>query len=110
MTVDQVKEVARGRVWTGTDAKEIGLVDEIGGMKKAIAIAQEMAELENYELENYPKKKDPVEQLIEEISGNLETRFIKYKLGESYKYYEKMETVSKQTGIMARIPYDIEIH
>ena len=72
--------------------------------------AQEMAKLENFELETYPIRKDPIEQFIEELTGNLETRFMKAKLGENYKYYQKMESVTKNTGIMARIPFDIEVH
>ncbi len=110
MTKEEVDAIGQGRVWVGNDALEIGLVDEIGGLNRAIDIAQEMAKLENFELENYPKRKDPVEQFIEELTGNLETRFMKAKLGDNYKYYQKMESVTKNTGIMARIPFDIEVH
>ena len=110
MTKEEIDAIGQGRVWVGNDALEIGLVDEIGGLNKAIDIAKEMANLESYELENYPKRKDPLEQFIEEFSGNMETRFIKNKLGTNYKYYEKMESVGKYTGIMARMPYDIDIH
>lgn len=110
MSKAEIDAIGQGRVWIGNDALEIGLVDEIGGLNRAIDIAQEMAKLENFELENYPKRKDPVEQFIEELSGNLETRFMKAKLGNNYKYYQKMESVTKNTGIMARIPFDIEVH
>ena len=110
MTKAEIDAIGQGRVWIGNDALEIGLVDEIGGLNRAIDIAQEMAKLENFELENYPKRKDPVEQFIEELSGNLETRFMKAKLGDNYKYYQKMESVTKNTGVMARIPFDIEVH
>jgi len=110
MTKSEIDAIGQGRVWVGNDALEIGLVDEIGGLNRAIDIAQEMAKLENFELENYPKRKDPVEQFIEELTGNLETRFMKAKLGDNYKYYQKMESVTKNTGIMARIPFDIEVH
>ena len=110
MTKEEVDAIGQGRVWVGNDALEIGLVDEIGGLNRAIDIAQEMAKLENFELENYPKRKDPVEQFIEELSGNMETRFMKAKLGDNYKYYQKMESVTKNTGIMARMPFDIDVH
>ena len=110
MTKSEIDAIGQGRVWVGNDALEIGLVDEIGGLNRAIDIAQEMAKLENFELENDPKRKDPVEQFIEELTGNLETRFMKAKLGDNYKYYQKMESVTKNTGIMARIPFDIEVH
>lgn len=110
MTKDEIDSIGQGRVWVGNDALEIGLVDEIGGLNKAIEIAQEMAKLKKFKLENYPQRKDPVEQFIEELSGNMETRFMKAKLGDNYKYYKKMESVTKYRGVMARIPYDIEIH
>jgi len=110
MTKEQIDSIGQGRVWVGNDALEIGLVDEIGGIKKAIEIAKDMAKLESFEVEDYPKRKDPVEQFIEELSGNMETRFIKAKLGDDYKYYEKMEEVMKYRGIMTRIPYDIDVH
>ncbi len=109
-TKEEIDAIGQGRVWVGNDALEIGLVDEIGGLNKAIDIAQKMAKLDDFKLENYPKRKDPVEQFIEELSGNMEARFIKAKLGDNYKYYEKMESVTKHTGVMARIPFDIEIH
>ncbi|MGB0882705.1 MAG: signal peptide peptidase SppA [Vicingaceae bacterium] len=110
MTKEEIDAIGQGRVWVGNDALEIGLVDEIGGINKAISIAQEMAKVEDYDVVAYPIRKDPVEQFIEELSGNLETRFMKAKLGENYKYYQKMESVTKNTGIMARIPFDIEVH
>jgi protease-4 len=110
MTKGAIDSIGQGRVWVGNDALEIGLVDEIGGLNRAIDIAQEMAKLENFELKNYPKTKDPEEQFIEELTCNLETRFMKAKLGDNYKYYQKMESVTKNTGVMARIPFDIEVH
>ena len=110
MTKEEVDAIGQGRVWVGNDALEIGLVDEIGGLTKAIKIAKEMAELKNYEIENYPKRKDPFEQFIEELSGNMETRFLKSKLGDNYKYYDKMESIGKYSGVMARMPFDIDIH
>lgn len=110
MTKEEIDAIGQGRVWVGNDALEIGLVDEIGGMKEAINIAKEMAKLEAFELENYPKRKDPLEQFIEELSGNMETRFMKAKLGENYKYYQKMESVTKYRGVMAKMPFDIEVH
>lgn len=110
MTKEQVDSIGQGRVWVGADALKIGLVDEIGGLNKAISIAKKLAKLDNYELEAYPKRKDPFEQFIEEFSGNLETRMIKNNLGENYKYYQKMQSITKQSGVMARMPFDMDIH
>ena len=110
MTKAQIDSIGQGRVWVGNDALEIGLVDEIGGLNDAIGIAKKLAKVKNYEIDNYPKRQDPFEQFLEELSGNMETRFIKAKLGEDYKYYEKMESMKKYSGVMARMPFDIDVH
>ncbi|MBL4593802.1 MAG: signal peptide peptidase SppA [Flavobacteriales bacterium] len=110
MTKEEVDEIGQGRVWVGADALEVGLVDEIGGLNRALEIAQELAKIKDYEVEAYPKREDPFEQLIKELSGDIETRMMKNKLGDNYKYYQKMESITKQSGVMARIPFDIDVH
>ncbi len=110
MTKEQVDSIGQGRVWAGNDAKEIGLVDEIGGLNKAIDIAKGLAKLTAYEIEEYPIRPDPFEQLMKDLSGDVEARMIKNKLGENYKYYQKMQTITNQTGVMARMPFEVEIH
>jgi len=110
MTKEEIDAIGQGRVWTGIDALEIGLVDEIGGLNRAIEIAQETAKLEDYELVAYPKKKDAFQQMILELAGGAEAKFLEAKLGENYKYYQKIEQISTQSGIMARMPFDIDVH
>ena len=110
MTKNAVDSIGQGRVWTGIDAKDIGLVDEIGGIDKAIKIAKKMAKLDDFKLEAYPKRKDPIEQMIKGLSGEVETKLLKMQLGESYKYYKKANELSSQSGIMARMPFDIDVH
>lgn len=110
MTKEQVDSIGQGRVWMGLDALEIGLVDEIGGLDKAIAIAKKSAKLDKYELVAYPKQKDPFEELIEELELNIETRVLSNVLGNEQKYYKKLQSVTTQSGIMARMPFDIELH
>jgi len=111
MTKAAIDAIGQGRVWIGNDALEIGLVDEIGGLNRAIEIAQEMAKLEDFSIEGYPLiEQTPIGEILKEISNDMETRIMKAKLGDNYKYYQKMESVTKNTGIMARIPFDIEVH
>jgi protease-4 len=110
MTKEEVDAIGQGRVWMGKDALEIGLVDEIGGMDRAIEIAKEYAELESYELVNYPKLKDPIEEFLTGLSLGIETRILKKALGNEQKYYKKLQSVTQQTGIMARMAFDVEIH
>lgn len=111
MTKEQVDSIGQGRVWTGIDAKKIGLVDEIGGINKAVEIAQNLAEMEDYTLTAYPKaEKNPFNELLITLSGDMEAYFMKKQMGEGYKYYRAVERLSTQQGILARMPYEIEIH
>ena len=72
MTYEEIDEVARGRVWTGAAAQERGLVDELGGINKAIEIAAEKAGIDTYTLDRYPKQKDIFQELF--ASGNAQLR------------------------------------
>ena len=110
MTVDQVKEVARGRVWTGTDAKEIGLVDEIGTLEDAIAYAAEQGGLKEYRIKELPELKDPFEEILENLQNDMSMSFMKQNLGSSYKYFEWISDIEGMTGVQARIPYIIDIY
>ena len=110
MTVQQVDSIARGRVWLGSDAIEIGLVDEIGSLNNAIDYAASQAELEDYKLIELPKKKDPWETFIKELSGVAKAEVGEWVFGEEYKWVKKIEEVKSMEGIQARLPYDIEIH
>ena len=107
---EAVDSIGQGRVWVGLDAKEIGLVDEIGGLNTALAIAKKMAKLKDYRTEDYPKRKDPFEQIMLELSGEAKARLLQMYLGDSYKYYQKANELKTQSGIMARMPYEIEVH
>lgn len=110
MTEDQVHELARGRVWTGLDAKANGLVDELGTLDDAIAYAAEQAELEDYNLEELPSLKDPFEELFKNMADDLEARVVRYSLGSNYKYFQRMQDAQNMTGIQARLPYFIEVY
>lgn len=105
-----VDEIGQGRVWAAVNAKEIKLIDVYGGLNDAIELAKKMAKLETYRIVNLPKLKDPIEELIKEMSGSAKAGFMKDELGENYKYYEQMRSFLLQKGVQARMPYDIEIH
>jgi len=108
MPVAAVDSIAQGRVWSGVDAKRIGLVDELGGMQLAVETAAEMANLEKYRLVEYPEQKNFVEMLMEDFGG-LESGIIKKKLGNSYQVYQQLQNATENTGILMRMPYDISI-
>ncbi|MDP2723734.1 MAG: signal peptide peptidase SppA [Bacteroidales bacterium] len=111
LDVTYVDSIARGRVWTGEDAKKIGLIDEFGGLEAAIKYAAEKAELgDDYRIVEYPKRKDFVQQLMEELTGQVSSRLISNELGEYAKYYEQLQSLQKMQGIQARVPFLLEIN
>ena len=103
-----VDSIGQGRVWTGADALELGLVDELGGLDKAIEYAANKANLKDYSIKNYPKQEDLMETLL---SGNLTEPYtkslIKKRLGNNYTYIETFENVSRLNGIQALMPFMI---
>lgn len=109
LTMEQVDSVAQGRVWTGIQAKEIGLVDVLGGTDDAIAIAAHKAGLKNYRTKEYPEKEDPIEKFFNSLKGETETYFIKSRLGEFYPIWERIESIKKMNGVQARLPFEIAI-
>ena len=108
ITVEMVDSIGQGRVWTGRMAKEIGLVDVLGGIQDAIAIAQFKANLKGYTLVEYPKNKSLVEQIFGKVSGEEAAKMIlKQEMGASYDTYQKIRQLSQMTGVQALLPYEI---
>jgi protease-4 len=106
-----VDSIARGRVWAGSDALKVGLIDSIGGLEAAINAAAREAKLGDlYKISEYPVEKEFFQALMEEISGETTARFIKSEMGDYYKYYEQASKVKNMQGIQARLPYFMEIN
>jgi protease IV len=110
MTKEQVDEIGQGRVWSGENAKEIGLVDEFGGLQDAITLAAEMEGLEEYRTVSLPALPNPFEEMFKMGTDNVRAKILKNELGENYKYYEYLKKVSGMNGVFARLPYDISIN
>jgi protease-4 len=110
MTKEQVDEIGEGRVWSGENAKELGLVDEFGGLQHAIDLAAEIEGLENYRTVPLPALPDPFQQLFKKGTDNVRTWFLKNQLGEHYRYYQFLKKSSEMNGIFARLPYDLTIN
>lgn len=111
MTVDEVDSIGQGRVWAGIDAKEIGLVDEFGGLKEAIAGAAELAELgDNYEVVNFPKRKSKLEEILEEMQKEAEAQQAETMLGEFAWIYNEINNLKNMRGIQMRLPFIMHIH
>jgi protease-4 len=105
-----IDEIGQGRVWAAPNAKEIKLIDAYGGLTDAINLAKKMANLDSYRIVNLPKQKDPFEELMKGFSGSARASFMKDEMGENYKYYEQLRSIISQKGVLARMPYDIEIN
>jgi len=110
MTIAQIDSIGQGRVWSGLDAKRIGLIDDFGGLDKAIVLAASFAKLDNYKLIDLPKQKDPFSQIVEQLTGNVKINLISNELGDGYKYYEYIKSLTKMSGVQARLPYNIDIY
>ncbi|MEE1019788.1 MAG: signal peptide peptidase SppA, partial [Bacteroidales bacterium] len=102
-----VDSIARGRVWSAIDAKEIGLVDEFGGLNKAISLAAQKAGIENYGLVAYPKQKDIFTQLLETINEDTDLQEFMHKQDVFKQFTKKLEKLSQTQTVQARIPYII---
>ena len=113
MTKEQVNTIARGRVWTGRDAKEIGLVDELGGLNDAINFAAEKASIKNKKVLYYPNiKEDKLAEFIEQIEEqeNLAANVSSIQLPASLiEYYNQLKRLECIQGIQMRLPYEINI-
>ncbi len=110
LTPEQVDSIAQGRVWSGTDAKKIGLVDEFGGLDKAIEIAAKKSNLKEYRITNYPEQKDPFESFMSSMSDEASTYMAKQKFGEHYEWYNQVTKLLKYEGLQMRMPTSIEIN
>jgi protease IV len=110
LTRAAVDSIGQGRVWSGTDAKRIGLIDEFGGYDKAIETAVELAKISNYSLIYLPEQKEPIQELIDQLTGNESNARIEKELGEYFRYYEYLKEIQQMKGVQARMPFDISIN
>ncbi len=110
MTVAQVDSIGQGRVWSGMDALEIGLVDQLGTIDDAIIEAAKLAGCEQYEIVYYPKKQTWYETLLNSNDKNKDIAMaMRNELGKLYPAYETMKQITSMKGIQARLPMEIEI-
>ncbi len=111
MTVDEADAIAQGRVWTGKEALEIGLVDELGGLDNALEGAATLAGLVDYRTTDYPRYKKDLEDAFKNFPFAMsKENLLKSELGErNYSVYNEIQRFSKMEGIQALMPYEINI-
>ena len=112
MTVDQVEQIAQGHVFTGEDALKIKLVDELGGLDKAVAKAAALAKTKSYYTQGYPAPLDFFDQLLQESTDNgsyLDGK-LKTSLGTLYEPMKMVNNITTMDRIQARMPWWLNIN
>lgn len=109
MPIDEIKKIAEGRVWTGEMAKDLKLVDELGGIDRAIAVAAERAEIEDYTVMSYPKQEDFISSLMSSGTDRYLSARMKDELGVFYEPFRHMQNLKNSDPVQARLPFMITI-
>ena len=112
MSTEQVEKIAQGRVWLGTDAKNIKLIDGFGGLSDAIDKAAELAHLSSYQAVEYPALAGWMEQLMDMAGGNKGTYLdeqLRLALGDLYQPFIMIRNMKEKEPIQAALPYVLNI-
>ena len=110
-SIEQIEEIAQGRVWLGNDALKIKLVDEIGGLDKAIAKAASLAKVSQYHATSYPEQQSWWTNLLDQATSknNYLDEQLQATLGEYYEPFKFVKNMNRQSAIQARLPYYVNI-
>lgn len=103
-----IDSIGQGRVWTGEQALKIGLVDELGGIERAVELAGELAEIYNYNIMEVSTSHDFLKELLEKQIEVVKQSIVKDVLGDEYEHFKMLQRAKKTYGIQARIPYDLK--
>ncbi len=109
MTTEQVHQWAQGRVWSGYDAKQIGLVDKLGGLDNAVTFAAKTAKLGDYEVVAYPKPKEWFEDFINQTKNNYFDSQMREVLGDLYTPFMYARSLKGQNSIQTALPYELKV-
>ncbi len=111
MSIEKLKSLASGRVWTGSQAKENGLVDVLGGIDEAIAIAAKKAKLKegDYRVKYLPIKKSNFQSIVEKFGNDQEEEKLKAYLGDFAPYAKQLKNLQNLDKVQARMPFDVVI-
>ncbi|WP_203258605.1 signal peptide peptidase SppA [Hyunsoonleella ulvae] len=111
LTAEQVEEIAQGRVWTGNDALDRGLVDELGGLDLALHYAADAAEIEDYKIKEFPVFEKNLDEMLESFGlAKAKEQILAEELGEeNYKLIKEVKRLSQKKGVQLMFPYSTEI-
>lgn len=109
MTTEAIEKIAEGRVWTGATAKELGLVDELGGLDKALEIAAEKAGVEAYSTITYPAKEGMFSSLLNQSKNDYIEGQLEESIGEYYHQFKFIKNLKEADPVQARLPFEMII-
>jgi protease IV len=109
LPIQKVLNIAGGRVWSGSDALRIGLVDSLGNMNDALRLAAQKANLKDYRIINLPEETATLEKILTGLSGKIKMQFLKAEYGEGYQYYQEFANIKSMKGIQTRLPVNLNI-
>ena len=109
MSTEAIEKIAEGRVWTGEAAKELGLVDELGGLDRALEIAAQKVGIEAYSVVNYPAKESFFSTLLDEGKNDYIETKMSESLGEYFHYVKFIQNLKDTDRIQTRMPFDPRI-
>ena len=107
MTTEAIEKIAEGRVWTGATAKELGLVDELGGLDKALEIAAEKAGVEAYSTITYPAKEGMFSSLLNQSKNDYIEGKLEESIGEYYHQFKFIKNLKEADPVQARLPFEM---
>ncbi|RZJ32923.1 MAG: signal peptide peptidase SppA, partial [Chryseobacterium sp.] len=109
---EDIDAIGGGRVWSGTRAKQIGLVDELGSLENAVKFAAQKANVKSYNVSSYPKKMTAFEQIFEDLNeDDISARVIKNKIGKAnYEILEQITDKKLKSEVKMEMPYQININ
>jgi protease-4 len=114
MPVERLRRLASGRVWSGVEAKENGLVDVLGDFDDALALAAKRAHLkqDDYTIKALPRRRSALQNLLSMFDGESEeakVRAMKSELGPLFPVYQQYRAVMQMQGVQARLPYELTV-
>lgn len=104
-----IDSIGQGRVWSGTEALQNGLVDRLGDIDDAIASAAKKAKIKDFKIVSYPEQVDPLKSLFDNSADKVKSYFAKRELGDNFIYYQQLKSAISFSGVQARLPYNIRI-
>jgi protease-4 len=107
-TKEEIDQIGQGRVWTGEQALERGLVDALGGIDEAVSLAAELAGLTDYRLTHVSTTTDFLQNLLGKQLEDIKISLVKSFVGDEYRYLKALNDVKHSSGVRARLPYDIQ--